>query len=89
MIDIYKSVANVEKFIYNVAEFMAVIYIYFRILFLRVNISSFGEIYSQVFKDYNVSDFKNSEEIEVFMQFINKDIFLLRGFVSITRVDFF
>ncbi|XP_044588608.1 uncharacterized protein LOC123267814 isoform X2 [Cotesia glomerata] len=80
--DMYKSVNNTEKFINNVTESLEIVLVYVRMLLLRFNIFSLGEIYSQIFKDYNVSDFKNSEEIEVFMQFINKGIFLVRGFAN-------
>ncbi|CAD6213324.1 GSCOCT00013814001.3-RA-CDS, partial [Cotesia congregata] len=82
MIDMYKSATTTEMFIDNVTETLGVVLVYVRILLLRFNISSLGGIYSQVFKNYNVSDFENSQEIEVFMQFINKGISLLKGFAS-------
>ncbi|CAD6213330.1 GSCOCT00014014001.2-RA-CDS [Cotesia congregata] len=87
--DMYKSVNNTEKFINNITESLRIVIVYVRMFMLRFNISSLGEIYSQIFKDYNVSDFENSQEIEVFMQFINKGIFLVREFASFMTAEFF
>ncbi|XP_074101071.1 uncharacterized protein LOC141528756 [Cotesia typhae] len=78
---LYKSLKDVDKFIDILTENIAFVYIYMTMVMLRVNNRQLGRVIVQVVTDYNINDFRDSDEIDVFMQFINRARLLMKGLI--------
>ncbi|XP_014298822.1 odorant receptor 85b-like [Microplitis demolitor] len=92
LIDLYNSVYDIDKLIDNFTENLASTHMYARILMLRVHNYRIGKMIMQAMKDYRISAFKNSYEINVFMEFVNKGKFLIKGlfiFIMSTEISWF
>lgn len=78
---LYKSLKDVDKFIDIMTENIAFVYIYISVVMLRVNNRQLGRVIAQVVTDYNISAFRDSDEVDVFMQFINRARNLIKGLI--------
>ncbi|XP_014298823.1 uncharacterized protein LOC103575783 [Microplitis demolitor] len=92
LLHLYNSVYDFDKVIDDFTENLASTHMYTRILMLRVHNYKIGEMITQAMKEYNTNAFKNSDEIKVFMKFINKGKFLIKGliiFIMSTEISWF
>ncbi|CAD6213334.1 GSCOCT00004018001.3-RA-CDS, partial [Cotesia congregata] len=78
---LYKSLKDVEKLIDIMTENIAFFYIYMSAVMLRVNNKQLGRVIVQAVTDYNISAFRDSDEVDVFIQFINRARIMMKGLI--------
>ncbi|CAD6213294.1 GSCOCT00014018001.2-RA-CDS, partial [Cotesia congregata] len=91
-IDLYFCLPNFKKVINNLTESLAFTQMYVRGIMLRVHIKKLQRITAESVKDYQVSAFKNPDEVYEFLSYVKRGKFFVRAvtiFILSTTTSWF
>ncbi|THK33117.1 odorant receptor 196, partial [Diachasma alloeum] len=91
-LDLFLFIDNLEHVIENLTENMAFTQILVRMAMLKRYNRQLGEVINEVFKDYDAKTYRNPEESQVFLDYMNKAklfVKLLCAFVTMTATSYY